>query len=65
MEIVAVPAVKGDAVVIKGERFYPPPPPLRGTPPVSGVESVTIETPRQPIVPLRQGDEERSDGGGG
>ena len=39
----------------KIERFYPPPPPLRGTPPVSGVESVTIETPRQPIVPLRQG----------
>ena len=64
-ETAVVLVAKEDAVVIKGERFYPPPPPLRGTPPVSGVESVTIETPRQPIVPLRQGDEERSDGGGG
>ena len=65
--IVAVPAAKEDAVVIKGERraFLSTPSPLRGTTPVSGVESVTIETPRQPIVPLRQGDEERSDGGGG
>ena len=44
----------------KIERFYPPPPPFGVYP---GVESVTIETPRQPIVPLRQGDEERSDGG--
>ena len=26
--IVAVPAAKEDAAVIKGERFYPPPPPF-------------------------------------